>query len=101
MLHGQADSGDADPAAEAHKNWLAAGFNQFDDISVQTDGAHGQHNEKFAESFERIEGFYGYAHVQSNGGNNGSQYKVNNEKGKNAFNAVTAAIISVFCIFSG
>ena len=49
MLHQQADTGDASPAAEAHEEGFAAGLYKFDDVGVQADGGHGQNDEELAQ----------------------------------------------------
>ena len=67
MLHHKADHGDAHPAAEAHEDGFATGFNQLHNISIETDGTHGEHNEKFAQGFQRIEGLNANPHVESDG----------------------------------
>ena len=80
MLHYEAHYSDANPAAEAHQNGFATSFNQLHDIGVKADGAHGQHNEEFAQGLQRIKGFDSYTHVQSYSGDNGSQHKVDDEE---------------------
>ena len=37
MLHGKTGDRDTDPTAEAKSEWIAAGFDQLDDICIQTD----------------------------------------------------------------
>ena len=37
MLHGKTGDRDTDPTAETKSEWFAAGFDQFDDIRIQTD----------------------------------------------------------------
>ena len=91
MLHYEAHYSDANPAAKAHQNGFATSFNQLHDVGVETDGAHGQHDEEFAQGLQRIKGFDSYTHVQSDGGDDGGQHKVNNEDGENAFDAIAVA----------
>ena len=91
VLHYEAHYSDANPAAEAHQNGFATSFNQLYDIGVKADGAHGQHNEEFAQGLQRIKGFDSYTHVQSYSGDNGSQHKVDDEEGENTFDAIAVA----------
>ena len=42
MLHGKTGDRDTDPTAETKSEWLAAGFEQLDDIRIQTDCTHGE-----------------------------------------------------------
>ena len=37
MLHGKTGDRDTDPTAETKSEWFAAGFDQLDDIRIQTD----------------------------------------------------------------
>lgn len=91
MLHYEAHYSDANPAVEAHQKGFATSFNQLHDIGVKADGAHGQHNEEFAQGLQRIKGFDSYTHVQSYSGDNGSQHKVDDEEGENTFDAIAVA----------
>ena len=91
MLHYKAHYSDANPAAEAHQNGFATSFYELDNIGVKADGAHGQHNEEFAQGLQRIKGFDSYTHVQSYSGDNGSQHKVDAEEGENTFDAIAVA----------
>ena len=53
MLHGKTGDRDTDPTAETKSEWLAAGFDQLDDIRIQTDCTHGEDDEELAQCFER------------------------------------------------
>ena len=46
MLHEQTDNGNANPTTEAKKDWFATGFNEFDDVGVESDCCHSEDNEK-------------------------------------------------------
>lgn len=52
-LHQEADAGNAGPAAQAHKDWFAAGFDQLYDIGIESDCAHGHNNKEFTQRLER------------------------------------------------
>ena len=54
MLHGKTGDRDTDPTAETKSEWLAAGFDQLDDICIQTDCTHGEDDEELAECLQRI-----------------------------------------------
>ena len=41
--------------AKAHDERLAAGLDELDDVRVQSDGAHGHHDQELAERLERGE----------------------------------------------
>lgn len=55
MLHQQADGGDSGPAAGTQNDRLAAAFDQFYHIAVQTDGSHGHDDEELGKLFQRGE----------------------------------------------
>ena len=85
MLHEQADAGDAQPAAEAHEERFAAGFDQFNDICIQSDGRHGQDDKEFAQFLQRFE--EGRRHTETSGSrcDEGSQNEVNDEEREGLF----------------
>ena len=51
MLHPQAHQRDSHPAAESGEDGLPAGFDQLDDIGVQSDGSHCHDDEELAQFF--------------------------------------------------
>ena len=53
MLQGKTGDRNADPTAETKSEWFAAGFDQLDDICIQTDCTHGEDDEELAERFKR------------------------------------------------
>lgn len=61
MLHGKTGDRNADPAAETKCEWLAAGFDQLDDICIQTDCTHGEDDEELAECLQWSKYICGYA----------------------------------------
>ena len=79
MLHSKAYERDAQPAAEPCKDRLPAGFYQFYDIGVQTDGGHCHDDQELAQLFERIR--YGRRKLEY-GSYNGSKYKEQNKERK-------------------
>ena len=79
-LQHQADARDPDPAAGAHKDRFPPCFDQLDQISVKSDGSHGQHDKEFAQFFDRLEDSHGHAGLEGNGGYDGSGHKVQDEK---------------------
>lgn len=52
MLKDQADGSNANPAAKAEDNRFASCFYQFHNVGIQSDGSHGNNNEKFAQFFD-------------------------------------------------
>lgn len=52
MLEDQADGSNANPAAKAEDNRFASCFYQFHNVGIQSDGSHGNNNEKFAQFFD-------------------------------------------------
>lgn len=52
-LHQEADAGNAGPAAQAHKDWFAAGLDQLYDIGIESDCAHRHNNKEFTQRLER------------------------------------------------
>lgn len=79
MLHQQAHARDADPAAKAHDERLAAGFDELDDVCVQSDGAHGHHDQELAERLERGEHARRHAHAHAHGRDHGREQEVEDE----------------------
>ena len=61
MLHCQADNRYAEPADKTEQDRFAAGFDQLDDIRIQTDCTHGEDDEELAECFQRSKYICGYA----------------------------------------
>ena len=61
MLHGKTGDRDTDPATETKCEWFAAGFDQLDDICIQTDCTHGEDDEELAECLQRSKDICGYA----------------------------------------
>ena len=61
MLHGKTGDRDTDPTAETKSEWFAAGFDQLDDIRIQTDCTHGEDDEEPAECLQRSKYICGYA----------------------------------------
>ena len=61
MLHGKTGNRDTDPTAETKSEWFAAGFDQLDDIRIQTDCTHGEDDEELAECLQRSKYICGYA----------------------------------------
>ena len=61
MLHGKTGDRDTDPATETKSEWFAAGFDQLDDIRIQTDCTHGEDDEELAECLQRSKYICGYA----------------------------------------
>ncbi len=85
MLHQKADARDADPAAKPHEDGLAAGFHQFYQVGVQSDGAHGHDDEKFGEFFGRAEDGSGDAERRAHGGDHRGQDEEQDKKRENLF----------------
>lgn len=61
MLHGKTGDRDTDPTAETKSEWFAAGFDQLDDIRIQTDCTHGEDDEELAECLQWSKYICGYA----------------------------------------
>ncbi len=61
MLQGKTGDRNADPTAETKSEWFAAGFDQLDDICIQTDCTHGEDDEELAECLQRSKYICGYA----------------------------------------
>ena len=61
MLHGKTGDRDTDPTAETKSEWLAAGFDQLDDIRIQPDCTHGEDDEELAECLQWSKYICGYA----------------------------------------
>lgn len=79
MLHQQAHARDADPAAKAHDQRLAAGLDELDDVRVQADGAHGHHDQELAERLERGEHARRHAGAHAHGRDHGREQEVEDE----------------------
>ena len=52
MLHQQTHACNSNPAACAHDDRLAAGFDELHDVGVQTNGCHCQNDEELAQFFD-------------------------------------------------
>ena len=79
VLHQQAHARDADPAAKAHDERLAAGLDELDDVRVQSDGTHGHHDQELAERLERGEHARRHAHAHAHGRDHGREQEVEDE----------------------
>ena len=79
MLHQQAHARDADPAAKAHDERLAAGFDELDDVRVQADGTHGHHDQELAERLEWGEHACRHAGAHADGRDHGREQEVEDE----------------------
>lgn len=85
MLHQQAHARDADPAAKAHDERLAAGFDELDDVRVQANGAHGHHDQELAERLERGEHACRHAGAHADGRDHGREQEVEDEHREDLF----------------
>ena len=54
MLHGKTGDRDTDPTAETKSEWFAAGFDQLDDIRIQTDCTHSEDDEELLSVFSGV-----------------------------------------------
>ena len=54
MLHGKTGDRDTNPTAETKSEWLAAGFDQLDDICIQTDCTHGEDDKNLLSVFSGV-----------------------------------------------
>ena len=82
MLHQQAHNGDAGPAHGPQSDWLTAGFYQFHQVAVQTDGGHGHGDEEFAQFLQRGKDFCRYTRHTREGRDHGSDYEIQKEHRK-------------------
>ncbi len=85
MLHEQAGAGNARPAAGAHEDRLAAGFDQLYQVGVEADGGHGQDDEEFGQLFKGLEHVGANAGHGGHGGDNGRQDEEQDKEGENLF----------------
>ena len=53
MLHCKTDDCDSNPAGSSKKDWFSTGFDQFNNIAVQTDRSHSHDNEELGQLFQR------------------------------------------------
>ena len=80
MLEDQADGSNANPAAKAEDNRFASCFYQFHNVGIQSDGSHGNNNEKFAQFFDRSKKFCRYTeHICRYCCDDGSDNKIDNK----------------------
>ena len=85
MLHGKTGDRDTNPTAETKSEWLAAGFDQLDDICIQTDCTHGEDDEELAQCLERRKYGCGNTERGCDCCDDGSQHKVENKHRENLF----------------
>lgn len=85
MLHDQTDAGDAHPTAGTHENGLAAGFDQLDQVGVQTDGGHSPDDEELGQLLKGLED--GGIHTGQSGdrGDDGGQNEQEDKEGEDLF----------------
>ena len=82
MLHSQTHARNANPAAKAQRDGLAALFDQLDDIGIKTNGRHGHHNKELRQLLDgRRKGRGKLKHR----GDHARQHKEQHEHGKRAF----------------
>ena len=94
MLHPQTDRRDSQPAAQSHKDRLAAGTDQLHQISVQADGPHGHDDKKLGQLFEWLERGGGHAGGGCRSGNHRGQDKEKDKEGKDLFQGEAALLSS-------
>lgn len=85
MLHKQADSRNTDPAAEAHKDWLAARLNEFNDVGVKANRRHCHYDKKLADCFKWGKEGLGNAKRRRHGGDERCGNEKQNKKRENLF----------------
>lgn len=81
----EADDCDASPAAGPHGNGFTAVFNQLDDVSIQTDCSHSQHDEKLAQFFDWCKEGGWNAKVNGDSSDNRRTDKKQNKEWENLF----------------
>ena len=103
MLHQQAGYGDPNPAAGAQGKGGTAGLHQLDNIGVETDGSHGQDNEKLAEGLDGGEDTGIHPKGHGDGGDEAGKDEVEDEKGEDGaeFYLLPALFLPALCLQEG
>ena len=101
MLHQQAGYGDPNPAASAQGKGGTAGLHQLDNIGVETDGSHGQDNEKLAEGLDGGEDTGIHPKGHGDGGDEAGKDEVEDEKGEDGAVLPFARSLSARALLAG
>ena len=80
MLCQQTGARDPGPTAQAQQEGFSAGTDQFNDVRVQADGSHGDHDQEFAQRFQWGKERSGHPKVNGDGGDEAGGNKVKDEE---------------------